>query len=339
MNKGAIGCFALLVAVVVLIVLSASFYTVNERQQVIITQFGEPRGEPVTTAGLKFKKPFIQKVNTLEKRILGWDGQANEMPTKDKTFIVVDTFGRWQITDPLKFFQRLRDERSAQSRLDDILGSETRNTIAKHELMEVIRSTKDRTPTQPDELMEADMSGRVGTLPDISRGRTALEGEIYEKSREKLREFGIELLDVRFKRINYNQSVRERIYERMTSERRQIAERFRSEGAGEAAKIMGNMEKELKKIESEAYKKVQSIEGDADAEATEIYAEAYNKSAATAEFYEFVRTMELYDDILRGESTVVLSTDSDLFRYLKSAEPKKKEDEEVARPPFPRGVR
>jgi membrane protease subunit HflC len=296
-------------------------YTVNEREQVIITQFGEPRGNPVTTAGLKFKTPFIQKVNRIEKRILEWDGRANEMPTKDKTYIIVDTYGRWQITDPLKYFQRLRDERSALSRLDDILGSETRNTIAKHELIEVIRTTKDRVPQQSDDIVEADLTGTVGTLPAISRGRTALEAEIFAKSREKLAEFGIELLDVRFKRVNYNQSVVSRIYDRMTSERRQIAERFRSEGAGEAAKIMGRMEKDLKKIESEAYKTVQTIKGEADAEATRIYAAAYNQSAESVEFYQFSRTMELYPEILGGKSTVILSTNSDLFKYLKKVEP------------------
>lgn len=304
-----------------IVVASSSMYTVNEREQVIITQFGEPRGNPVTTAGLKFKTPFIQKVNRIEKRILEWDGQANEMPTKDKTYIIVDTYGRWQITDPLKYFQRLRDERSALSRLDDILGSETRNTIAKHELIEVIRTTKDRVPQQSDDIVEADLTGTVGTLPAISRGRTALEAEIFSKSREKLAEFGIELLDVRFKRVNYNQSVVSRIYDRMTSERKQIAERFRSEGAGEAAKIMGRMEKDLKKIESEAYKTVQIIKGEADAEATRIYAAAYNQSAESVEFYQFSRTMELYPEILGGKSTVILSTNSDLFKYLKKVEP------------------
>lgn len=321
-KKGLFGCLAAIVVVLVLIVMSSATYTVNEREQVIITQFGEPKGEPVTSAGLQFKVPFIQKINVIEKRILEWDGQANEMPTKDKTYIIVDTYGRWQIKDPLKYFQRLRDERSAQSRLDDILGSETRNTIAKHELIEVIRTTKDRVPEQPDELVKADMSGAVGVLPTISRGRTELEKEIFEKSREKLEEFGIELLDVRFKRVNYNQSVVGQIYERMTSERKQIAERFRSEGAGEAAKITGRMEKELNKIESEAYKRVQTIMGEADAKATEIYAAAYNQTPQAVEFYEFSRTMELYPDIIGGKSTVVLSTDSDLFKYLKRVQPK-----------------
>jgi membrane protease subunit HflC len=323
MNKNAIiGAIAAVAVLIGIIVLSSATYTVNEREQVIITQFGEPKGSPKTSAGLQFKIPFVQKVNVIEKRILEWDGRANEMPTKDKTYIIVDTYGRWQITDPLKYFQRLRDERSALSRLDDILGSETRNTIAKHELIEVIRTTKDRVPVQSDELVEADISGAIGVLPTISRGRSELEKEIFEKSRAKLEEFGIELLDVRFKRVNYNQSVVGQIYERMTSERKQIAERFRSEGAGEAAIIEGEVEEELNKIESEAYKKVQMIMGVADATATEIYAAAYNQSAASVEFYEFSRTMELYPDLIGGKSTVVLSTDSDLFKYMKRIEPK-----------------
>jgi len=323
MNKNAIiGAIAAVAVLIGITVLSSATYTVNEREQVIITQFGEPKGPPVTSAGLQFKIPFVQKVNVIEKRILEWDGRANEMPTKDKTYIIVDTYGRWQITDPLKYFQRLRDERSALSRLDDILGSETRNTIAKHELIEVIRTTKDRVPVQSEELVEADISGAIGVLPAISRGRSELEKEIFEKSRAKLEEFGIELLDVRFKRVNYNQSVVGQIYERMTSERKQIAERFRSEGAGEAAIIEGEVEEELNKIESEAYKKVQMIMGVADATATEIYAAAYNQSAASVEFYEFSRTMELYPDLIGGKSTVVLSTDSDLFKYMKRIEPK-----------------
>lgn len=323
MNKKAIiGAIAAVAVLIGIIVLSSATYTVNEREQVIITQFGEPKGPPVTSAGLQFKIPFVQKVNVIEKRILEWDGRANEMPTKDKTYIIVDTYGRWQITDPLKYFQRLRDERSALSRLDDILGSETRNTIAKHELIEVIRTTKDRVPVQSEELVEADISGAIGVLPTISRGRSELEKEIFEKSRAKLEEFGIELLDVRFKRVNYNQSVVGQIYERMTSERKQIAERFRSEGAGEAAIIEGEVEEELNKIESEAYKNVQMIMGAADATATEIYAAAYNQSAASVEFYEFSRSMELYPDLIGGKSTVVLSTDSDLFKYMKRIEPK-----------------
>jgi len=322
MNKKVFsGCLTAILIVGAIVVLSSAAYTVNMREQVIITQFGDPKGLPVTEAGLHFKVPFIQKVNIIEKRILEWDGTSVQMPTKEKTLIMVDTFGRWKIANPLLYFQRLRDERSAKSRLNDILGSETRNTIAKHELIEVIRTTKDRIPTKVDELAEADLGGELGVLPEISRGRTALEMDIFEKSRVKLEEFGIELLDVRFKRVNYNQTVERQIYQRMMSERKQIAERFRSEGAGEAAKITGQMEKDLNVIESEAYRKVQEIKGEADARATGIYAAAYNQSPQAAEFYEFSRTMELYPLIIGGKSTVILSTDSDLFKYLKQVQP------------------
>ena len=319
MKKG-IGCLIALAALVALAIGAGAFYTVHETEQVIITQFGEPKSEPITEAGLKLKIPFVQVANRFEKRILEWDGRANEMPTKDKTYIKGDTYGRWRISDALQYFRRLRDERSAQSRLDDILGSETRNTIAKHELIEVIRTTKDRVPAQPEDLIEADRSGTVGKLLPIRRGRSALEEDIFEKSKEKLAEFGIELLDVRFKRINYNKSVQEQIYERMISERQQIASRFRSEGEGEAAKIEGNKEKELKEIESTAYKEVQTIQGKADAEATEIYAKAYNQSPEAIEFYEFLQTMELYPEMLGGDSTLILSTDSELFQFLKRIE-------------------
>ena len=322
------GCFTLIVVAIGLIVLSGAVYTVNMREQVVITQFGKPKGKPITEAGLKFKIPFIQKANVFDKRILPWDGPVSQMPTKEKTLIMVDTYARWQISDPLTFLRRLRDERTASSRLNDILGSETRNTIAKHELIEVIRTTKGRVPEQSEVIVEGDTTGVVGVLPPISRGRSALERDIYETSKIKLEEFGIKLLDIRFKRVNYNQTVEGQIYQRMISERKQIADRFRSEGAGEAAKILGKMEKELNTIESEAYKLVQTIMGDADAEATEIYATAYNQSPEAAEFYEFSKTMELYPEMIGGKSTVVLSTDSDLFKYLKGMRIQDSEEEE-----------
>ncbi|MEM7601717.1 MAG: protease modulator HflC, partial [Verrucomicrobiota bacterium] len=272
MKKTGFGCLIALVVEALFIVASGGIYTVMETEQVIVTQFGEPVGEPIKEPGLKFKIPFLQKVNRFDKRILEWDGRPTEMPTKDKTYIMVDTYARWMITDPMRYFEKLRDERSAQSRLDDILGSEIRNAVAKHELIEVIRTTKDRTETIDEDLVEADLTGSVGKLIPIRRGRSALEEDIYKTAKSKLSEFGIELLDARFKRINYNQSVQERIYDRMISERQQIAERFRSEGAGEAAKILGDMERDLRKIESEAYKTVQVTMGEADAKATEIYA-------------------------------------------------------------------
>ncbi|MCP4044912.1 MAG: protease modulator HflC [Gammaproteobacteria bacterium] len=302
-------------------VLMSSIYTVNEVQQMIITQFGKPVGEPIITAGLKVKVPFIQEVNPIDKRVLEWDGAPSDMPTKDKLYISVDLFARWRIVDPLQYFLRLRDERSAQSRLDDILGSETRNAVAKHELIEIIRTTKDRIPLRDSMLTGAQQDLKMGSLVPINKGRKMVEAEIFSAAAEKVEVFGIELLDIRFKRINYNQSVRPKIYDRMISERRQIAERFLSEGNGEAARIRGNRIRDLNKIQSEAYREVEEIRGVADAKATEIYAEAYNQSAESAEFYEFTRTMQSYQAIFADKTTIVLSTDSDLFKFLKGMNP------------------
>jgi membrane protease subunit HflC len=303
-------------------VLYNSVYTVNEVEQMIITQFGKPVGEPVTSAGLKVKIPFIQEINPIDKRILEWDGSPSDMPTKDKLYISVDLFARWRIVDPLQYFLRLRDERSAQSRLDDILGSETRNSVAKHELIEIIRTTKDRIPLRDTLLTGAQQEQDMGSLVPIQKGRKQVEAEIFAAAAGKVEVFGIELLDIRFKRINYNQSVRPKIYDRMISERRQIAERFLSEGNGEAARIRGNRIRDLNKIQSEAYRQVEEIRGVADAKATEIYAKAYNQSPEAVEFYEFTRTMESYKTIMASNTTLVLSTDNDLFKFLKGMDPK-----------------
>lgn len=299
----------------------SSVYVVSEVEQMIITQFGKPVGEPVTTAGLKVKVPFIQDVNPIDKRVLEWDGNPSDMPTKDKLYISVDLFARWRITDPLQYFLRLRDERSAQSRLDDILGSETRNAVAKHELIEIIRTTKDRVPLRDGLLSDAERQLDMGSLVPIQKGRQQVEHEIFAAAAEKVRVFGIELLDIRFKRINYNDSVRPKIFDRMISERRQIAERFLSEGNGEAARIRGNRVRDLNKIQSEAYRQVEEIRGVADAKATEIYAKAYNQSPDAVAFYEFTRTMQAYKAIITDDTTLVLSTDSDLFKFLKGMAP------------------
>jgi membrane protease subunit HflC len=305
-----------------LFVLKSSIYTVDEVEQAIITQFGKPVGEPVVDAGLKFKVPFIQEVNPIDKRVLEWDGPPSDMPTKDKLYISVDLFARWKIVDPLQYFLRLRDERSAQSRLDDILGSETRNAVAKHELIEIIRTSKDRIPLRDTILTSTEQEQNMGSLVPIEKGRKLVEQEIFAAASEKVGVFGIELLDIRFKRINYNESVRPKIYDRMISERRQIAERFLSEGNGEAARIRGNRVRDLNKIQSEAYRAVEEIRGLADAKATEIYAGAYNQSPLAVEFYEFTRTMASYPSIIGESTTVVLSTSSDLFKYLKGMTPK-----------------
>src|SRR5215813_2643062 len=295
----------------------ASVYTVSEVEQAIVTEFGRPVGDPVTTAGLKVKVPFIQDVNFIDKRVLEWDGSPSDMPTKDKLYISVDLFARWRIIDPLQYFLRLHDERSAQSRLDDILGSETRNAVAKHELIEIIRTTKDRVPLRDTVLAGAGPEQDVGSLVPIQKGRKVVEQQIFAAAAEKVRVFGIELLDIRFKRINYNESVRPKIYDRMISERRQIAERFLSEGNGEAARIRGNRVRDLNKIQSEAYRRVEEIRGVADAKATEIYARAYNQSPEAVAFYEFTRTMQSYKSIIAENTTLVLSTNSDLFKFLK----------------------
>lgn len=305
------------VGIVLVLTVTGAFYVVPETEQVIITQFGKPIGEPITNAGLKLKVPFIQEVNRIEKRVLEWDGSTAEMPTRDKLYIVVDAFGRWQVKDPLTYFKRFRDERSAQSRLDDIIGSEMRNTVARHDLVEVVRTTKDRKA-----VIEQALEATTPTtgLPTIRLGRVTLENEVFQAAKAKLADIGIELLDVRFKRINYNAAVATKIFDRMISERRQIAERFRSEGAGEAAKIIGNKERDLRQIESEAYRQTQIIQGKADAEATTIYAQAYNASPQAREFYEFLRAMETYKTSFAKDTTAVLTTDSGLLRFLKGAD-------------------
>lgn len=320
MNRIVLRVAAGLVAVIALLVALGSFYTLQETEQAIITEFGKPVGEPVTNAGLHFKMPLTQKVNVIHKEILEWDGNRSEMPTRDKLYISVDMFARWRITRPLEYFRRLRDERSAQSRLDDILGSETRNSVAKHDLIEVIRTTKDRQPLRDETLAQAtEGSGKIGVLQAIHKGRSAIEQEIRDAAKGKLAEFGVVLLDVRFKRINYNPSVVEKIYERMISERQQIASRFRSEGEGEAAKIMGDRERDLSVIESEAYKTVQEMRGGADAKATSIYAAAYSTTAEARDLYAFIKTMDTYKKVISQDDTLVLSTESELFRFLSRA--------------------
>lgn len=300
------------VALFLVLVLGGAFFTVHETDAVILTQFGRPVGEPITEPGLHFKTPFVQDVNRLEKRVLEWDGPATEMPTKDKTYIVVDTFARWQIGNPKDYFVKLRDERSAQSRLEDIIGSEVRTAVAGHELIEVVRSDKDRVAANaplPDE-------SNSSALRRAKRGRLALQEDVLRAAAPKLETLGIKLLDVRIKRVNYNRDVVTNIYRRMISEREQIAQRFRSEGEGEAARINGRRERDLREIESNAYKRVQELRGEADAEATRIYAEAYNKSAESREFYGFLKTLDTYRKILGSQTNVILSTDSELFRLL-----------------------
>jgi len=315
---------AAFVAVLVALIMFGACYTVNQTEQVIITQFGKPVGDPITEPGLHFKTPFVQSVNSLDKRFLEWDGAPVAIPTRDKTYIHVDTFARWRIEDPKTYFVRLHDERSAQSRLEDILGSETRNSIAKHDLIEIVRTDKNRKPQADESLKGGTGIGSIGVLPAIEFGRLKIEEEIKTAAAEKLAEFGISLLDFRIKRVNYNPDVLDRIYQRMISERMQIAQRFRSEGEGESARIAGQRERDLNEIQSTAYRQVQQIRGEADAKAMEIYARAYTQNPQAAEFYAFLKTLETYHKVFTRDSTLVLSTDSDLFNLLKRATPKSK---------------
>ena len=298
----------LVIFAAVLFVIRAGTFIVDETQQAIITQFGEPRGEPITEPGLHFKLPFVQKTNYFDKRFLEWDGDADEMPTKDKRFITVDTYARWRITDPLLFFQRLRDERGARSRLDGILDGETRNAIARHDLVEVVRSSNREEAEVPEESEE-----ETSVLEKITKGRNDITRSILEAAAPKVKDFGIELIDLQFKRINYVEEVEKDVFARMIAERKRVAARYRSEGEGEAARIGGEQERELQRIQSEAYRSAQEIRGEADGKATQIYAAAYNRDTA---FYAFTKSMETYEKGVDPQTTLVLTTKSDLLKYL-----------------------
>lgn len=293
-------------------VLSSALYTVSEAEQIVITQFGKPVGKPINTPGLKIKTPFVQTVHAFEKRFLEWDGDPNQIPTKDKRFIWVDSYARWRITDPLLFFQRLYDERGAQSRLDDILDGETRNTIAKHELIDLVRSTN-RPFVVAEDIAEL---GQQEPAERVNYGRDKLTQEVLANARRRTGDLGIEILDFRIKQINYVDAVRQEVYARMISERQRIAELYRSEGAGEAARIAGEKERELRVVESEAYRQAQEIRGKADAAAADIYAAAYNRDP---EFYRFLKSMGTLEQSLDKDTLLLLSTDSELLRYLNSA--------------------
>ncbi|MBS2099982.1 protease modulator HflC [Carboxylicivirga linearis] len=298
---------------VVVFLLSTATYVVNEAEQVVVTQFGKPVGQPIVTPGIKFKIPFIQTTHFFDKRYLEWDGDPNQVPTKDKKFIFVDTYARWQIIDPLQFFKRLTNERGAISRIDDILDGETRNYIAKHNIEEAVRSTN-RTPVS---------SGVIGeligdSLTTIKVGRDQIQEMIQTSANEQAKDLGIEILDFRFKRINYVEEVQTQVYERMKSERNRIADKFKSEGQGEASNINGEKERELRRIVSEAYKTAEEIKGRADGEAARIYAEAYDKTASSRELYGFMKSMEAYQKTFDSKTHIILSTDSEFFKYLKS---------------------
>ena len=301
-----------ILVVLLLIVANGTIYILDETNQAIVTQFGKPVGEPRTSPGLNFKLPLIQKVQFFDKRYLEWDGERNQVPTMDKKFIFVDSYARWQITNPLQFFIRLRDERSARSRLDDILDGETRNAIASHSLLDLVRSTN-REPEITEDFMEA-----IEYLEDIGVGRAVIEKIVLEKANERTSDLGVRILDFRFKRMTYVDEVRDRVYDRMISERNRIADQFRSEGEGEARKIQGNKEKDLAEIQSEAFRVSEEIRGEADAEATSIYASAYNQNRQSVDLYKFLRTMESFEKSLDENTSIILSTQSEFFKYLNS---------------------
>jgi len=302
---------SLVVGAILLFTLNDTVFILDETQQAIVTQFGKPVGEQRTTPGMNFKIPFIQKTQFFDKRFLEWDGDKNQVPTKDKKFIFVDTYARWQITNSLQFFIRLRDERSAQSRLDDILDGETRNAIASHDLLDLVRSSN-RDPEVTEDFME-----EIEVLEDIAVGRAAIEKIVLEKANQRCLDLGVRILDFRFKRMNYVDEVRDRVYDRMISERNRIADQFRSEGQGEARVIEGNKERDLALIQSEAYQKAEEIRGRADAEASDIYAEVYNRNRQSIDLYRFLRSMEAFEKSLDENTSLIISSDSELFRYFK----------------------
>ena len=294
-----------------LIIILNSAYIVDETQQVIVTQFKRPVGDPIKEPGLKFKIPFIQKAHFFEKRILEWDGDPNEIPTAGKEFIWVDAFARWKIVDPLAFFLRVQNENRAQQRLDAIVNSITRDQVTANQLIDVVRNSNRPMAMTTEELQDE----LASTLEQVTVGREAITREILRLASEQAADFGIEIIDVRIKRVNYTQRVRETVYDRMISERKRIAEKFRAEGQGSRAEIEGRREREYQRITSQAYRKAQEIKGGADAKATKIYAEAYNRDP---EFYSFLNTLENYRNTLKENTRLIISTDSDFFKYLKS---------------------
>ena len=297
-------------SILILIILSSSAFIVQEKDQVVITQFGKPVGQAITKPGMYFKLPFIQDANYFEKRYMEWDGDPNQVPTKDKKFIFVETYARWQITDPLQFFKRLTNERSAQSRLDDIIDGSTRNFIADNNIEEAVR-TSNRTPISSETEIVSD------TLTEITVGREKLQLMILESANKKTADLGIVILDFRIKRINYVQEVQKQVFERMKSERIQMAEKFRSEGQGEASRINGEKERELKNIQSGAFRDAEQIKGKADATAASIYAQAYDQSSQSRNLYAFLKSMETFEKTFDGKTSVFISTDSELYKYLK----------------------
>ncbi len=304
---------ALIRGAAIALLLSSSLYTLDETEQAVLTVFGKPAGNAVTAPGLHFKIPFVQTVNRFDKRWLEFDGDPNQIPTRDKKYLWIETYARWRISDPLRFYQAVQDERGAQSRLDDIVDGETRNAVASFDVIELVRSSN-RAFEVTEALSDVDASAEGATK--VLTGREKIAAIILEKAAAISPQFGVELVDVRFKRISYVESVQTKVYERMISERRRIAEKSRSEGAGRAAEIRGQKERDLLAASSDGYRKAQVLKGAADARATSVFARAYEKDA---EFYAFLKSLETLEKTIDGKSTLVLSTDSDLLKYLKAA--------------------
>lgn len=310
MKQSMLAIFIIFASILGILVLNSA-YTIDETEQVVITQFGEPIGAAIQQAGLHWKTPFVQVAHKFEKRILEWDGYPSQVVTRDKKSIGVDITARWRIEDALKYFQTMHNERNAQSRLDDIMDGIARNNISRYDLPEIVRNSN-RLIDLEEAGAEDDISTETG-YDKIKVGRDEITRLILHQAREIIREYGIELIDIRIRRINYIESVQRKVYERMISERKRAAEELRSEGQGIRAEIEGQKEKELKSITSDAYRKAQKIKGEADAEATKIYGDAYSKDP---EFYAFISTLEAYPETLK-KADLILSTDSEFFKYLK----------------------
>ncbi|MEO8499792.1 MAG: protease modulator HflC [Vicinamibacteria bacterium] len=303
----------LLRAAALLIVVWSSLYTLNETEQAVLTVFGKPAGDAVTTPGLHFKIPFVQAVNRFDKRWLEYTGDPNQIPTRDKKYLWIETYARWRISDPLRFYQAVQDERGAQSRLDDIVDGETRNAVASFDVIELVRSTN-RAFEATEELSGAEEG--TNEVTKVETGRAKIADVVLKKAAAITPQFGVELVDVKFKRISYVESVQSKVFDRMISERKRIAEKSRSEGAGRAAEIRGQKERDLLAASSEGYKKAQLLKGSADAKATAIFARAYERDA---EFYAFLKSLETLEKTLDQKTVLVLSTNSELLRYLKGA--------------------
>lgn len=309
--------FIVIIIIAAAIFMSNCLYVVDMRELVFITQFGKPVGKPINEPGMHFKLPFIQKLTVFDKRFQEWDGLVNDVTTKDKQLFRIDTYARWRIIDPLLFFQSVNNVTGAQSRLDDVLDGAARSVVAANNLVELIRSEQREASADSE---DNDDSQNTGSLATFSFGRSAIEKTILESAKTKLQEVGIELLDFRFKRLSYSEDVKREILNRMKAERNRIADKYRSEGQGEAAKIIGQKERELKQITSDAYRQVQEIRGEADAKAVKIYADAYNASDDARSFFQFQKTLEAYETTLSASDTLILSTEADFYRYLQSAD-------------------